>query len=236
VEYYSATEYAVRITSNSADEVKADGRRRMRSRVGALLLTVFKMTDVGSTLPRVYRYVVEHKKLTAKVTAVASAHGSVIRHYRDPLVESLQHKAGFEPHDLVGWQIWTKTGSFTVIFVPLRLWYRSNWKRRALELKCFLRARGKRCIISPASFVDRQPRLQNAKFIATCARFHVTATDRLNVLAALDEFHSLSIIEAAGLVHGSDPAAALLGLVHQGALALDPDKPIGPHTLLRVRC
>lgn len=172
----------------------------------------------------------------SKVTAVASAHSSVARHYRDQFVESLQHKAGFEPHDLLAWQIWTAIGSFTIIFVPLRLWYRPIWKRRAMELKGFLRERGKRCIIAPASFVDRQPRLQNAKLIATCARIHMTATDRLSVLAALVECHSMSIVDAASLIHGSDPAAALLGLVYKGALALDADKPIGPHTLLRARC
>lgn len=186
--------------------------------------------------PRVHRYIAEHKKLTSKVVAVASAHGAVLRHHRDALAEASQSKAGFQPYDLAAWQVWTKGGSFTIIFVPLRLWYRPNWKRRAFELKAYLQGRGKRCIIAPASFVDRQPRLQNAKLIATCGRVHLTATDTMNILAAMVERNSISIIDATSLIHSSDPAAALLGLVYKGALALDPDKPIGPHTLLRVRC
>lgn len=201
-----------------------------------LILTVLIMAGFGSTPPRVHRYAVEHKKLLSKITAVASAHGSVIRHHRDALVESLQHKAGFETHDLAAWQIWTKGGSFTIIFVPLRLWYRGIWKRRALELKQFLRSLGKRCIVAPASFVDQQPRLQNAKLIATCGHVHLAASDRMAILAALVESESISITEAAALVHGADPASAVLALVHQGALTLDADKQIGPHTLLRARC
>lgn len=186
--------------------------------------------------PRVYRHMSEHKKLLAKTGAVIAIHRAVLRHAKDESIDSVQKRAGFAPYDLVSWQVWTQTCCFTLIVVPLRLWYRPLWKRRAVELKQYLRTLGKRCVVAPASILDRQPRLQNARLVAACSGVHVSATDRLKLMAKLVECTSLSIGDATALVTANDPAAAILNLVAERALALDPDRPIGPHTVITVRC
>lgn len=195
------------------------------------------MTRDETIAPRVYRHMSEHKKLEAKTGAVIAIHPAVLRHGQDQSIESIQKRAGFAPYDLVCWQVWTQASCFTLIILPLRLWYRPLWKRRAIELKHHLRTTmGKRCVIAPASLLDRQPRLQNARLVAACGRAQVSATDRFKLMAKLVECTSLSISDATALVTANDPAAAILNLVAERALALDPDRPIGPHTMITVRC
>jgi hypothetical protein len=158
-----------------------------------------------------------------------------LRHAVDYAVAEAQGKAGFLPHDLVGIRVWTKTGAFTVILVPLRLWYRTIWKRRAMELKRYLRALGKRCIIAPASYLDRQPRLQNARLIAASRRAEISATDRIVLLAKVDEAIGLSLDQASSCIQAKDPAAAVLYLIAERALCINPDRAIGPNTVLSKR-
>lgn len=185
--------------------------------------------------PRVMRHAAEHRKLQSKADQIAHIHPAIIRHSIDHAVTESQGKAGFSPHDLAAIQLWTRTCAFTLILVPLRLWYRPLWRRRALELKRFLGTCGKRCVVAPASYLDRQPRLQNARLVAASRQARVSATDRMIVMAKLDEAATLSLTDASMLVHAADPAAAVLSLVSQRALSLDPDQTIGPHTVLSMR-
>lgn len=186
--------------------------------------------------PRVLRHVTEHKKLQTKAEQVAAIHLGVTRHAIDHAVLELQSKSGFMAHDLFSLRVWTRLTSFTVVFVPMRLWYRPVWRRRAFELKRYLRSTGTQCILAPASYLDREPRLQNARLVAASKRVELSATDRLLLLRKIDETSSLSLAEASACLDAKDPAAAVLHLVAERALSIDPDRMIGPHSIVALRC
>lgn len=193
--------------------------------------------DYGETLPpRVIRHVSEHRKLLTKADQIALIHPSVHRHAVDYAAAESIGKAGFLPHDLACIQLWTtRCITFTLILIPLRLYYRPLWRRRAFELKAYLQATGKRCILAPASYLDRQPRLQNARLIAASRCERMSASDRITIMARIDEAVHLSLEDASSLSHAKDPTAAVLNLIAERALQIDTDKIIGPHSLLSMR-
>jgi hypothetical protein len=193
------------------------------------------MHQVEPMAPRALRHVSEHKKLLSRASQVAAIHPSIVRHERDVSAEQLLHKAGFEAHDLVALRLRTAHSAFTLLIVPLRLWYRPLWKRRAIELKGYLCEHGRRSIVVPASYFDHQPRLCNARLIASCANCQPSATDRMAVIAKVIEHNTLSLAEATAVVTAHDPVSVILYMIAERVLTVDPNAAIGPHSPLSVR-
>ncbi|MET3898007.1 hypothetical protein ABIB57_001953 [Devosia sp. UYZn731] len=181
---------------------------------------------------RVRRYQIENKKLTRTACSVAAICPAIERFEIDSRVLALISKTAFASYDLVGLKVRTKMATFTVILVPLRLWYRPMWHRRAIEFRDYMRGQGIRCLVAPASAATKQPRLRNAQLVAACSGLSVRLTDQVTVVSRALQTGGLTLQDAASLIDNSDPAGAVLSMVSRRLLCLPADKPIGPQTVL----
>lgn len=181
---------------------------------------------------RVLRHQIEHKKLVDIARHVAAVCPFVDSYELDVRAAEQSAKCGFSSHDLVCVRLWVKGAGFTAILVPLRFWYKPLWFNRAVEFRDYLRRAGHRCLIAPTSVVMKQPRLANARLIASCTGHTVKITDQVTVLDRLVEMGGMSLQDASHFVKARDPAGAILSMVSRRQVAIDISKPIGPHSML----
>jgi hypothetical protein len=79
-------------------------------------------------------------------------------------------------------------------------------------------------------------RLRNAKELLRYARYDVALSDRIRLLAALDEYSSMTLAEAITAFQETKPVAGLASLVLQRFVSIDlDDELIGPETIVRRR-
>ncbi|WP_413711838.1 hypothetical protein [Rhizobium sp. Rhizsp82] len=79
-------------------------------------------------------------------------------------------------------------------------------------------------------------RLKNAKDLLRYARHDAALSDRIRLLAALDEYSSLTVSEALMIFRETKPVAGLASLFLQRFIAMDlDDRLIGPETIVRRR-
>jgi len=79
-------------------------------------------------------------------------------------------------------------------------------------------------------------RLKNAKDLLRYARHEAALSDRIRLLAALDEYSSLTVAEALMVFRETKPVAGLASMVLQRFVAMDlDDRLIGPETIVRRR-
>jgi hypothetical protein len=77
-------------------------------------------------------------------------------------------------------------------------------------------------------------RLRNAKDLLRYARYEVSLSDRVRLLAALDEHGTLSVADALGAFAETKPIAGLASLFLQRLISMDLDESlIGPETIVR---
>jgi hypothetical protein len=80
------------------------------------------------------------------------------------------------------------------------------------------------------SALQRQPRLDCARWVASCAGIKTTPAERGAVLRAVKNDASPSLSGAAAVLKRGDAISAVLSLVAQGVLAIDLTRPLGPHS------
>ncbi|MDM9627389.1 hypothetical protein QTL95_15885 [Rhizobium sp. S152] len=88
--------------------------------------------------------------------------------------------------------------------------------------------------------IDREAlprvRLKNAKDRLRYARHEAALSDRIRLLAALDEYSSLTVAEALMVFRETKPVAGLASMVLQRFISMDLDERlIGPETIVRRR-
>lgn len=76
-------------------------------------------------------------------------------------------------------------------------------------------------------------RLKNAKDLLRYARHDATLSDRIRVLAVLDEYSSLTVAEILPIFQDAKPIAGLASMVLQRFLSINLDGLIGPETVVR---
>lgn len=77
-------------------------------------------------------------------------------------------------------------------------------------------------------------RLKNAKDLLRYARHEAALPDRIRLLAALDEYSSLTVAEALIVFRETKPVAGLASMVLQRFITMDLDERlIGPETIVR---
>lgn len=192
------------------------------------------MRQITDNSPRSLRHQIEHKKLFNAARHVATVCHQVDSCEADERLVDLSARCGFSAYDLVGLRLWAQGYGFTLVLVPLRLWYKPLWFHRAIELRDLIRRKGQRCIIAPASTVAKQPRLRNARLVAACTGYSVKITDQVLILDRVVEMGGISLQDAASMLEAHDPAGAVLSMVAKRQLFIDATKPIGPHTVLTV--
>jgi hypothetical protein len=89
-------------------------------------------------------------------------------------------------------------------------------------------------LVDPASLP--RLRLKNAKDLLRYARHEAALSDRIRLLAALDEYSSLTVAEALMVFRETKPVAGLASMVLHRFVAMDLDERlIGPETIVRRR-
>lgn len=79
-------------------------------------------------------------------------------------------------------------------------------------------------------------RLKNAKDLMRYARYEPALSDRIRLLAALDEYSSLTVAEALIVFRETKPMAGLASMILHRFITIDLDERlIGPETIVRRR-
>jgi hypothetical protein len=148
----------------------------------------------------------------------------------DPIVARSQRSLGLSDAGLavVAAQVGAKQVTF--VAVPRETWS-DQAQRAALHL---LRGRskmaGRRVILVPASVVYQEPRLANARLIASCLHIPVKPSDRIAVMSHQAAEPGATLEDCAMLVRHHDPVESVLGMVARGVLSIRTDEHIGPFT------
>lgn len=191
-------------------------------------------SDDTHDLERRKRYRVDMDRLRRSAEALLLSHRAINFVGEHDEVSELGIALGLERHDFCALEVHIKDRRAVLVCVPSRLWQRSDEMSVFHDLKLVSATHGYQVLLVPESFVRRQPRNDNALLIAGTANFHVSPTDRMSILGHLIEHGDASIYELAGLVKHSDPISAVLHLVTTGALYLDLNTRITPHSIVHL--
>lgn len=191
-------------------------------------------TENGSIIESTQsRLSIENDRLRRCLEALIRANRSVLMLGRNDEIEDLARGLGIADPDYVCFDLRVKRQRASVICVPSRLWVRPAAMSAFFELKAAGAALGHRIVLVPEQFVRRQPRLDNARMVASTLDVEIDPTDRMNILEFLLEHGGGTLSDVAGLVRHPDPVAAVLHLVTVGALDIDLNAPILPASEVR---
>jgi hypothetical protein len=120
--------------------------------------------------------------------------------------------------------------SFHIVTAPIGVW-RRNFER-LLDLKHKAAERNERVVLVPPSFIQREPRLGNARMVAEAFQISITGEDRMAVLIHLLENGGFSNFHdcAMSVVNNESPFSCVLSMAGMGLVDIDLGKPITPHT------
>lgn len=126
--------------------------------------------------------------------------------------------------------------SFILVCVRQARWHDPGFMERLQALRSEERDIGKRVVLIPEAFVQRQPRFQHTKPVARAAGYRVTPKSRMMILAALVERGPTSLKNCATLVENThpDPVGCILHLVSTGAVWMDLDRRLGLDGLVHL--
>jgi len=141
---------------------------------------------------------------------------------------------GFDPDDFALFRVRARARQVTLICIPTRLWTDPVSMVLFMKAKSAIGYLGRDAILVPQSFIQRQPRLDNAIMIHRAADLDIAPTDRMAILAHLIENASGSLSDLATLVRGPDPVSAVLHLVTAGVLQIDLDRTFLPTSTLTM--
>ncbi|CAN7372910.1 hypothetical protein [Devosia sp. LjRoot3] len=185
-------------------------------------------------LERRKRYRIDMDRLRRSAEALLLSHRSIHFVGEHDEVSELCIALGLERHDFCALEVRIKSRRAVLICVPGRLWQRSDDMSVFHDVKLVSATHGYQVILVPENFIRRQPRLDNAMLISGTAKVHVSPTDRMSILGHLIEHGDASIYDLAGLVKHGDPISAVLHLVTTGALYLDLNSRITPHSIINL--
>lgn len=124
--------------------------------------------------------------------------------------------------------------SVSLLCISSRLWNSPDEMEVVFHLKRELYREGRDVLLVPEQFVRRQPRLENAAFLAGMPDVRITGTERLSILAYLGLYEAVPLSELAALISGDDPVSGILKLVVDGALEMNLDETILHSSMVRL--
>ncbi len=151
----------------------------------------------------------------------------------DPVVETFERLYRLDDCGLAILRIRYRGSPLTLIGVSARAWHHHGTWANILGLKRACARAGRRILLIPPRVLERQPRLDCARWVASCAGVPTTSAERDAILAEVNTAAAPSLSGAAAVLKRRDATSAVLSLVARGALAIDLRQPIGPHSGLR---
>jgi hypothetical protein len=152
----------------------------------------------------------------------------------DPLVETLEKLCGLADAGLVILRVRLRQNTFTVVAASPRAWRAPGEKARLHVLKRTAEHAGHRILLVPPRSIARQPRLDNSRWIASCAGVRVMPEERSAIATYLYSAPCSSLTEVASRLRRRDAASAILSLVAAGDIELDLNRPIRPTSQLKL--
>lgn len=172
----------------------------------------------------------EVRRLRRNAMTLVSAHPETSYLGADSLVEHLAGQEGFGPHELAIIRVLISASRHTIICVPERLWNGPSSKRQLIAVRRAANRVGRNAILVPEAFIQRQPRLSNARAVEAASSVVVTAEQRMAVLVHLIENGYSTLYDCACAVNHDSPFSCVLHLVSIGALRMDDSRPLSPNT------
>lgn len=151
----------------------------------------------------------------------------------DPMVETFERLFRLSDHGLAILRIRYSSRPLTVIGVSAHAWHCPATRASLFGLKRACTRVGRRIVLIPPGVLQRQPRLDCARWVASCAGVRTTAAERNAVLIEVKTAATPSLSSAAAVLKRTDATSAVLSLVAQGLLEIDLAQPIGPHSRLK---
>ena len=121
----------------------------------------------------------------------------------------------------------------TLICVPADKWS-GPLRFRLRALKAEAATLGHRCVLVPANFVRRQPRLENSQAIMRNRAVRVSATARLRIVGLLIDQGWATIMDCCSALDHPDAVGALFHLIAVGTIRIDLNQPITPFTIVEL--
>ncbi len=235
-----SSEDPVRIAGGSAlplgrNETQQPISLKTSKRLGALIM--FQRTVLRDIRPRRplkpsdyrrQRRQTEAQNLLRDLEAVLGLYPRIQLLGPDPMVETILRYLRLSEAGLatVAGQVGSKHVTF--VAVPSSAW-RSQVQRATLQL---LRQQAKmsarRVLFVPHAVLRQQPRLANARLIASCSHVSVAPRDRIAVMSHLARDPGSTLEDCALIVRHNDPVESILGMVARGILTIRTDEHIGP--------
>jgi hypothetical protein len=190
------------------------------------------MTFETSDLPDSLDYSLPVRRLRKNSVSLINAQAEMEILCVDRFVTGLATGLGLDADKLVILRVLVRTTPVTLVIVPDALWHGPADHARLLELKDTASFADHRCVLVPEGYIQRQPRLSNARLIESSLTKQVTADQRLRLLAFLIEAGPSSLAQCACEIGHPDPASAILQLSAAGIVTVDVRAHIGPGTLV----
>jgi hypothetical protein len=151
----------------------------------------------------------------------------------DPMVEMLERLYRLSDCGLAMLQVRHLGIRLTVIGATAKIWHYPAARSHLFGLKRACIRAGRRILLVPPSALRRQPRLDCARWVASCAGVRTSRAERDAILHDVRTASIPTLSRAAATLKRQDATSAVLSLVAQGVLAIDLKHPVGPHSRLR---
>lgn len=175
------------------------------------------------------------RRLRRNAVSLISAHPSMQILCIDRFVTGLATGIGLDPDSLVILRVLVELTPVTLVVVPNPIWTSPGEHARLIELKETAAFAAHRCVLVPEGFIQRQPRLDNARLIEASGATAVTADQRISLLAYLVSNGTSPLADCAAAIRHDTPAAAVLQMAASGIVTLrDDGRHIGPDTLVAL--
>ena len=174
-----------------------------------------------------------YRRLKRNTLSLISASPSIALLEPDKLVSGLAAGVGLDARNLVVLRVIVGVIPVTLLVVPATCWNSPMDRLKLFEVKSAAAFLGHRAVLVPEGFIQRQPRLNNCRLIEK-SDVHVTADQRVGIMAYLIENGPTALIDLAKAMRHDTPVAGILHLAADGVVEIDSGRTIGPYTTVRL--
>lgn len=172
----------------------------------------------------------EVRRLRKNLTTLIHTSRSVTQSGNSSVVENLALLSGWRSDELVILPVRAFGKKFHVLSAPASMW--SKEYEALLDLKHNAEASGEKVVLVPPSYIQREPRLGNARLVASSFHVSLTGEDRMSIFLHLVENGGYSTFHecAMAVVDCEAPYSCVLSMAGMGLVEIDLGKPLTPET------
>lgn len=167
-----------------------------------------------------------HHRLERNLNHLVAADPDIDNLGQDLEILAMLKEHGLEERDVATARIGVGDATFVLLCVSQARWHDPHFAAQHHDIQSDAGELGKRVVIIPEAYVQRQPRFQGTKPVARIAGYPITTRARMRLLAKLAAQGSTSLMNCAALVEDTnpDPVGSILTLVSTGVLWMNLDQ------------